>query len=189
MPRQRFANLIAFDDGPFAFRAGGRVKVVGTVFADLRLEGVVIGDVAQDGCDAAEQLAQLVLSSKFDAHAQLIMLQGIALGGFNVVDVAALHQRLARPILVVARKLPDMPAMRTALAQHLPDGDARWRMIAALGPMEPAGKVFIQRIGLSREAATALVTRLAVHSHLPEPLRCAHLIAGALGGGESRGGV
>jgi len=189
MPCRRFTNLIAFDDAPFDFRAGGRVKVVGAVFADLRLEGVVIGDVAQDGSDAAEKLAHLVLSSKFDDHTRLVMLQGIALGGFNVVDVTDLHRRLARPILVVARKPPDMPAMRSALLQHLPDGNARWRMIATLGPMEPAGKVYIQRVGLSREEAAALISRLAVHSHLPEPLRCAHLIAGALAGGQSRGGA
>jgi endonuclease V-like protein UPF0215 family len=189
MPRRRFSNLIAFDDAPFDFGAGGRVKVIGTVFADLRLEGVVIGDVAQDGVDAAAQLAHLVLASKFDAHARLVMLQGITLGGFNVVDVVALHRRVGRPVLVVARKPPDMEAIRRALVQHLPDGRARWQSIADMGPMEPAGAVFIQRIGLSLSEATALVTRLAVHSHLPEPLRCAHLIAGALITGESRGGA
>ena len=43
------------------------------------------------------------------------------------------------------------------------------------------------RVGLTSAAAQAVVERLAVHSRIPEPLRVAHLIAGAIGRGASRG--
>jgi endonuclease V-like protein UPF0215 family len=33
----------------------------------------------------------------------------------------------------------------------------------------------------------AVVERFALHSHIPEPLRTAHLIAGAIAEGQSRG--
>ncbi len=187
MPLRRFSNLAAFDDGPFPRQHTGTVPVVGTVYADLRLDGVLVGRIEKDGCDAAAVLGKLVRESRFDPHIRLIMLQGIALGGFNVVDVFALHRRLARPVLVVSRRRPDLAAIREALLKHIPAGPSKWRIIERLGPMEPAGAVFIQRVGLTREEALETVHHFAVHGHVPEPLRSAHLVAGALVAGQSRG--
>jgi endonuclease V-like protein UPF0215 family len=88
---------------------------------------------------------------------------------------------------VVSRRLPDMDAVRNALLTHVRDGSAKWDLIAALGPMEPAGPVYVQRVGLSPHQALAVTRHFALHSHIPEPLRAAHLIAGALSSGQSRG--
>jgi len=186
MRKRPFSNVIGFDDAPFPRTHQGPVKVVGAVFADRRLDGVLVGEIEKDGFDAAEKLADLVLGSKFYEHARLIMLQGITMGGFNVVDVFDLYRRLDRPILVIARKAPDLKAIHSALAQHLEGGREKWGMIEAAGAMEPAGDVFIQRVGLTRDQAVATLSQWSIHSRIPEPLRCAHLIAGALVTGQSR---
>jgi hypothetical protein len=187
MAEKRYSNIIGFDDAPFAPGHVGMVPVVGAVYANLRFDGVLVGAVEKDGSDAAAQLAQLVANSKFAGHAQLIMLQGIALAGFNVVDVFQLHAELGLPVLVVARYQPDLEAVRRALLEQVPDGETKWALIEKLGPMEPVGKIYVQSVGLSLEAAADVVARFAVHSHIPEPVRTAHLIAGALVDGESRG--
>ena len=96
------------------------------------------------------------------------------------------HQRLKRPILVIARRAPDLGAIHSALAQRLEGGRTKWRMIEAAGAMEPVGDVFIQRVGLTRDQAVATLSQWSIHSRIPEPLRCAHLIAGALVTGQSR---
>lgn len=184
---KRYSNVIGFDDAPFGRSHRGEVSVVGTVYADLRLDGVLIGTVTKDGIDAAARLACIVSDSKFQQHAQLIMLQGIALAGFNVVDVFELQRRLGLPVLVVSRKMPDLPAIQNALVSHVPDGHRKWELIVKLGPMEPLERVYVQRVGIGLEAAAAVIRRFAVHSHIPEPLRSAHLIAGALACGQSRG--
>lgn len=186
MGTRRFSNVIGFDDAPFPRHHRGAVKVVGAVFADRRLDGVLVGEIEKDGFDASDQLAALVQASKFYQHARLIMLQGITLGGFNVVDVFELNRRLNLPVLVVARQAPDMDAVRRALVRHLPDGAAKWALLASLGAMEPAGGVYVQRVGLSLDEATDALVQWAHHSRIPEPLRCAHLIAGALVTGQSR---
>jgi len=157
------------------------------VYAGLRFDGVLIGEVVKDGSDAAARLAALIADSKFVGHIQLIMLQGIALAGFNVVDVFELHGRLGLPILVVARRRPDMEAVRGALNTHIDQGEQKWRVIERLGRMEPMGPVFIQRVGLSRDQAAAVMAQFAVYGNIPEPLRTAHMIAGALVSGHSRG--
>ena len=51
-------------------------------------------------------MAALVRGSQFDGHVRAVLLNGIAFGGFNVVDIHALAEALARPVLVVARRAP-----------------------------------------------------------------------------------
>jgi hypothetical protein len=186
LPR-RLTGVAGFDDAPFAPGAGGKVQVVGTVYAGLHLNGVLVGEVEQDGQDGAEQLAVMLERSRFAPVVQLVMLQGIALGGFNVVDPFFLEQRLARPVLVVSRKLPDLPAIREALLTKVPGGWEKWALIERLGPMEPVGRLHVQRVGLTLEEAAGVVQRFAIEGWMPEPLRVAHLIAGALVKGQSRG--
>lgn len=189
MSEKRFSNVVGFDDAPFARDHRGKVKVVGTVYAGLRFDGVLIGEIEKDGFDAADRLSELLAGSRFIEHIQLIMLQGIAFGGFNVVDVFALHEQLGLPVLVVARKLPDMEAIRAALLAHIEQGTAKWRVLERLGEMESLAQVYVQRVGLSIEQAADLMDRFAVHGNIPEPLRSAHMIASALVCGHSRGNV
>ena len=115
------------------------------------------------------------------------MLQGITLAGFNVVDVFDLHNALSLPILVVSRRQPDFGAIKTALCSHIKSGESKWAVIERLGPMEPAGAVVVQRVGLSLDQAAATIKFFSRHGNIPEPLRTAHLIAGALSNGQSRG--
>ncbi len=187
MAEKHYSNVAGFDDAPFPRDYRGAVKVVGTVYAGLRFDGVLIGEVEKDGSDAADRLAALIAQSRFAGHIQLILLQGIALAGFNVVDVFELHERLGLPILVVARRRPDMEAIREALKSHIAHGEQKWRVIARLGRMEPLGPVFVQRVGLSSDQAAAVMAQFAVYGNIPEPLRTAHMIAGALVSGHSRG--
>jgi endonuclease V-like protein UPF0215 family len=187
MSPKRYSNIIGFDDAPFPEGHRGPVAVVGAVFAGQRLDGVLVGEVEKDGDDAARQLIELVSNSKFAQHAQLLMLQGIALAGFNVVDVFALHEALALPVLVVARHAPDCEAIRRALLGGVPGGEAKWDLIERLGQMQAVGGVYVQRVGLTAEEAASALKRSALHGHIPEPIRVAHLIAGAIGTGESRG--
>ena len=188
MTEKRFSNVVGFDDAPFFRHHIGNVQIVGAVYAGLRLDGIVIVEVEKDGFDAAGEIAARIEASGFLEHLQLIMLQGIAFGGFNVVDVFSLRSRLGLPVLVVARKAPDYKAIEKALTGGvIPHGQAKWNLIERLGPMEPVKNVWVQRAGLSIAQAEDVMERFAIYGNMPEPLRSAHLIAGALSRGHSRG--
>lgn len=180
------SHVIGFDDFPFERDHRGDVPVVGVVFAGSRLDGVVSGRVRRDGANSARALARLVSESRFE-HLQLVMLQGIALAGFNVVDVFDLHARVSLPVLVVARRAPDLGAVRDALLTRVAGGARKWKIIERLGPMEPAAGVHVQRVGIELDAAEAVIRRLQLNGNIPEPLRVAHLVAGGIARGESRG--
>jgi endonuclease V-like protein UPF0215 family len=206
-------NVIGFDDGPFARSHRGDVLLVGAVCAGVRLDGVVSGKVRRDGADATRRMVELIEGSQFRAHVQAVLLQGIAVGGFNVVDVHELAAKVALPVLVVMRRPPDLPSMHRALFSDAPAGRARvpgarrkWRLIQSAGPIEalevkprarpgeaPTGlrdrpqSLWVQRVALSLDGARRLVAATTLHGQLPEPLRLAHLIAGGIASGRSRG--
>ncbi len=206
-------NVIGFDDGPFPREHRGDVLLVGTVCSGTRLDGVLSGTIRRDGANATRNMVNMVRSSQFGEHVQAIMLQGIAVGGFNVVDVHALSKALRVPVLVVVRKLPDMNAVRRALFADAPHSRPRvagatrkWKLIEAAGALEALGpsrrsqkkqrvsgiatsvpKVWVQRVGLSMEQARKLIAATTLHGNIPEPLRLAHLIAGGIVTGKSRG--
>jgi endonuclease V-like protein UPF0215 family len=180
-------NVVGFDDGPFQRgRRGARVLLVGAVCARTRLDGVISGRITQDGRNATATLAALVRGSQFDRHVRAVLLNGIAFGGFNVVDIHALAAALARPVLVIARRAPRLALIRDALAR-VPGGARKWRLIEQAGAMEPLRGVYVQRAGLSLGEARDLLAATTLHGNLPEPLRLAHLIAGGVTTGQSRG--
>lgn len=180
------SHVIGFDDAPFPNDHRGDVAVVGAVFAATRLEAVLIGKVRRDGVNATHSLCHLITQSRFSIHGQLIMLQGIALAGFNVVDIHALHEATEKPVLVVARKPPDLTRIKKALLNSVAGGKRKWRLIEKAGPMENLAGVYVQRAGIGRPMAQKVITRLAINSTIPEPLRTAHLIATGVAGGRSR---
>jgi hypothetical protein len=181
------SHTLAFDDAPFARAHRGPVLVVGTAFAHLRLEGVVSLHVERDGSDATAALGATIVASKFGDATKVILLQGIALAGFNVVDIHGLATALGRAVLVVMRRLPRYAAVRRALLERTPGGADKWRLVERAGPPEPIAGVFVQRAGIALAPAGRLIAALAVNGRIPEPLRIAHLIAGGVTTGESRG--
>ncbi len=185
MPR-RFTHVIGFDDAPFEARHRGDVLIVGAVYAGARLEGVLSAKVRRDGANATRVLVRLVQGSRFYPHLQLVLLQGIAFAGFNVVDLHELHRLLEVPVMAVVRRRPDLAKIRRALLEHVPGGARKWKLIEEAGPVEQVGRIFIQRAGIPLAPAAAALKHLCVTAAIPEPLRTAHLIAGGIGHGESR---
>ena len=204
-------NVIGFDDGPFPREHRGDVLLVGVVCSGTRVDGIVSGRIRRDGADSTRRIVELVRASQF-AHVQAVMLQGIAVGGFNVVDIHGLSKALQVPVLVVVRRPPDMASVHRALFSDAPStprprvpGAARkWKLIQQAGALEVIGpsrrslarasglqtsgpKLWVQRAGLSLDEARRIITATTLHGNIPEPLRVAHLIAGGITTGKSRG--
>ncbi|MBW2525437.1 MAG: DUF99 family protein [Deltaproteobacteria bacterium] len=183
----RISNVVGFDDAPFERSHRGDVVVVGAVCSGTRLDGVLSGRVRRDGRNSTSRMAELVASSKFRGHVRAVLLQGIAVAGLNVVDLETLSRELGVPVLVVARYRPDLAAMRRAIERTGPGSARKWRLVERAGPMEPLRGVWVQRRGLSLDRAGELMAATTLHGKIPEPLRVAHLIAGGMTTGTSRG--
>jgi endonuclease V-like protein UPF0215 family len=180
-------NVVGFDDAPFQHGHRGDVRIVGAVCARTRLDGVLSGKVRRDGVNATDTLIELVAGSKFREHIRAVLLQGIALAGFNVGDIHRLAAELGVPVVVAVRRAPRMHLVEHARLQRTPGGARKWKLIQAAGSLERLGALWVQRIGIERNAAAALLSATTLHGNVPEPLRLAHLIAGGVTTGESRG--
>ncbi len=176
---------IGIDDGPFTRGRRSDVLVVGAVYkGGTWFDGLLTTRVRQDGFNATARLVAMLAASKFKPQLRYAILDGIALGGFNVIDLDRLHAETGLKILVPMRKRPDLAAMRRALTP-LSRPEARWRLIQAAGEIHRVAGLYCQLRGMDPDEAGELLELTCTRSKLPEPLRAAHLIAGGLVRGES----
>jgi endonuclease V-like protein UPF0215 family len=184
------ARVLGIDDGPF-LKGQGRAPLAGVLVCPPGyVEGVMISSCQVDGEDANEVISSMVRDSRFSEQVRMVMLDGAALGGFNVIDVRKLSSDLGVPVLTVSRDQPDLASIRDALLAHFPDWERRFEIISRnqVRAVEvPDGKIFVTSEGIEEREADAMVRRCIVRGCLPEPVRLAHLIATALVRGESHG--
>ncbi len=183
-------RLLGFDDGPFDRKIDEEVLVVGAFCrGGEQLEGVLSMTVKIDGEEATVTLAQHVNSCKFKPQIQAVFLDGIAFGGFNVVNIEKLFHLTGIPVIVIVRDYPDYPKIKKAL-QKL-GWERRYQLMEKAGPPReiilPKGNLYFQFKGAEEKVVRELIKLAATHSILPEPVRLAHLIATGITEGESRG--
>jgi len=183
-PPPKALRTIGFDDAPFSRRRGGSVAVAGVVCAGTRFEGMVFGRVRQDGWNATEVLSRLLVGRKFLPQLHLVLLDGLSLGGFNLVDLPALAQALGRPCVAVMRRPPDLAAVERAL-RRLPRPERRLRLLARAGPVHGRPPFYFQVAGAEPDEVARALRRVTDHGCVPEPLRLAHLVGAAVRVGES----
>ncbi|KAF5413151.1 MAG: hypothetical protein C5S47_00040 [Candidatus Methanogasteraceae archaeon] len=181
-------RILAIDDSALVSE---RIMIVGVVFRGGDwIDGVLKSEITRDGMDATAVIAEMVTATRHYPQIRVIMLDGITYGGFNVVDIKELHERTMLPVIVVMRAEPDMGRIRRAL-QNLPDADLRWQSIQNAGAITEidvhGNLLYIQCAGIEIADATRIMRLGTTHSHIPEPLRVAHLIATGIVCGESRG--
>lgn len=182
----RRLRVIGFDDAPFDRGSSDPVHVAGVVCSSTRFEGMVWGQVARDGFDATEVLAELFGESKFHAQVRLVLIDGIAVAGLNVVDLPALAERVERPCVAVMRKMPDVEGVKRVIGD-LPEPRRRLAILDRAGPIHRRPPFYFQVAGISPETAHRALERVTDTGSVPEALRLAHLIGSAVIDGESRG--
>ncbi|QDE88032.1 hypothetical protein BHS06_03190 [Myxococcus xanthus] len=180
----RFPRVIGFDDGPFARRPGAAVPLAGVVCGGTRFEGLVWGRVRRDGWNATQEVCRLLEGGKFLPQLHLVLLDGIAFGGFNVVDLPLLASRLKQPCVAVMRRPPDLVAVERAL-RRLPRADARWAKLKRAGPIHQLGGFTFQVQGAEPAWVAEALARVTDRGLVPEALRLAHLIGSAVVTGQS----
>jgi len=183
----RHPHVIGIDDGPFARDHRGDVRVVGVVTRGaFDVDGVLTTRVRRDGQNATDKLVKMAGESRFAPALRAILIDGLTLAGFNVVDLPQLAARTGRPCLAVTRRRPDLEAVRRALAR-LPGGDRKLALVRRAGRLHRFRSITFQVAGASPERARELLAQLVGRSALPEPIRLAHLIASGVDRGSSRG--
>jgi endonuclease V-like protein UPF0215 family len=180
----RLVRTLGVDDAPFKRGQRQSVLVVGAICAGTRFEGLLSTNVRPDGFKATERLIELIGGSKFADQLHAVLLNGVTLAGFNIVDLQALHRALALPVIAVMRRYPDRDAVLRVI-DKLSQPAKRRRVLDRAGPIHHGDDVFFQVQGAEAETVKALLARVTDRGHIPESLRLAHLIGGGIVMGES----
>ncbi|HIH38997.1 DUF99 family protein [Candidatus Woesearchaeota archaeon] len=179
-------RIIGFDDCPFDKFNDKEVKIIGTIFRGGKsLDGVVSTIIAIDGIDATEKLSSLIQTTKFRPQLQAILLDGITMGGFNVIDIHVLAKTTNLPVIVVMRNLPDFQKIKNALTKL--EMNDRFALMEKAGIPIKHNNIYFQCAAISKDEAKAILSLTTIHADIPEPIRIAHLIAAGITKGESSG--
>jgi len=178
-------RTIGIDDGPFDRARAGDVLIAGAIYRGGEIfDGLLTTRIRKDGWNATDKILAMLDGSKFLPQLHYIMLDGIALGGFNIVDIQRLNERTGLKVLVAVRRKPDLRAVRRAL-ERTSRPEKRWEILSRAGEIVRIEKLHCQLTGMDLDEARDLVRLTCTRSHVPEPIRAAHLIAGGLIRGQS----
>jgi len=179
-------RILGIDDSPFDKKKKGEVLVIGAIFRGGHfMDGVISTKVQLDGDNATQKLIEMINKTKHKAQLQVIMINGISLGGFNIIDIKALSKATKLPVIVVIRKYPDFKKIHRALAKI--GFSDKIKLLDRAGEVYKIGEIFVQIAGISLDMIKEILKISCTHSLIPEPIRVAHLIAGGIVDGESRG--
>lgn len=184
-------RILGIDDAPFSFKSREKIPLIGTVFrGGDYIEGVLKTEITVDGDDATDRISEMVNTSRHKQQIRVIMLDGITVGGFNIVDLKELFDNTGIPIIVVTRKMPDLAAVKKAI-ENFKDKEEKLKALNSAGEIYKvdvnSGCVYIHPWGVDLVDAKKIVKLSVRRGFIPEPIRVAHLIASAIVKGESRG--
>lgn len=183
-------RILAWDDGPFEFKAKGRDILIGVIFRGGQfLDGLLKTEIEIDGEDATEKIIEKILKTKHK-DLRVVMLDGITFAGFNTVDIKEIYEKTNLPVMAVNRKKPDLEKFIETLKTML-NPEKRLNAVKNAGPVYSTSvkdkRIFFQCYGIKKDDAEKIIKTTSTMSLIPEPLRVAHLIANGFILGESVG--
>jgi len=183
-------RLLGIDDSPFTFTEK-YTTVVGVIMRGGEyLEGIMRNQVSVDGTDATYICKEMIESTRHRKQLKAMMLDGIALGGFNVVDIEEIYASTGLPVITITRDKPDFEKIKLALQKNFEDWNDRFDLMKK-GELykvkTPHNPIYVKSVGISIEETKEIIKLSTIRGVVPEPIRVAHLIASGIVKGESYG--
>jgi len=181
-------RIAGVDDAPFS-KKDKRVLCVATIFRGGEwLDGLLSFYVDRDGNDATSELIRAINGSRHKEQLQFIMLDGICLGGFNIVDITRVYEETGLGVIACMRKKPEMKKFLSAVSKINPEALSCVKRAEDIKSLSIGKrKIYFQVAGCSENKAKELLKLSCTHGNIPEPLRVAHIIARGIILGESKG--
>lgn len=179
-------RVLGIDDSPFKKFDKSNVLVIGTIFRGSSIiEGILSTKVRIDGNNSTKKLIEMINKSRFKSQLRCIFLDGIALAGFNVVDLKELNKKTKIPVIVIIRHKPNLKKIKETLIKI--NKKNKIRLIEKAGEIIKINNIYVQLKGLTKEKAKKILDIVCTRSFIPEPVRISHLIASGIVKGESKG--
>ncbi|MDY6776652.1 MAG: DUF99 family protein [Candidatus Nanohaloarchaea archaeon] len=176
-------RVLGVDDAPFEFE-DEKTELVGTVFrGGSYIEGVLMEEIEVDGFDVTEKVLEMVNGSRHSDQVRAVLLDGITFGGFNIADLDRIAEKGDVGVIAVSRNEPDMDRMGSGMENVDRSGERRELVEKAGEAKEHSveeGEIYFQHSGIGEEDARKVLDLTCVNGLVPEPVRVADMIAGAI---------
>lgn len=176
-------RILAIEDGPFTRRDRTSLAVC-LLGRDGIVEGMLSFRVTVDGDDSAERILAAIKKSRFRGQVKMIAMNGVTLGGLNIIDMPRLHRELKIPVIAITRKRPRRTLMLKAVKKY---SDKKkidlFNSISKDADLNRISGFYVQSIGIKKsEIDQFMQTSLAL-------LRLGHIVASGIVKGESKGSI
>ena len=179
-------RVIGIDDSPFSKFKDKNSLLIGVVMrGGLYVDGILSSSASVDGNDSTGKIIRMINKCKFRPQLQCIFLNGIAVAGFNIIDVKKLNEKTKIPVIVVIRKNPDIEKIKKTLVKIKKRN--KIKLLDKAGKVIQIDNIFVQLTGIDIEKSRKILKIVCTRSLIPEPLRLAHIIAAGIVTGESKG--
>lgn len=175
-------RVLGFDDAPFTLES--EVYIAGVICSNTRFEGVLWDSIVRDGSNATQVLIDLITKSKFHPMINVVLIDGLAMGGFNLVDLPLLSEKIELPCVAVMRRMPNLTKFSAAL-DNFEDAEQRKQIVAKAGPIHHLQGFYFQSVGAEAPVIAKVLQKITDTGKVPEALRIAHLIGSAIMTGQS----
>ena len=168
-------RVLGVDDSPFSHDEK-EVFLTGVVYRGTEfIEEMVSTDVKVDGDDATEKVIELFRSCSNTRQIKAVLVDGVSLAGFNVVDLKRASERIDRPVIAVTSNEPRPEAFRDAMEQSGNDTNIFDQLPDYSKLEKDEGTVYFQFGGCPEEKAEEIIRSSTLHGLVPEPVRVAHM--------------
>jgi endonuclease V-like protein UPF0215 family len=183
-------RLLGIDDSPFSFNDKFSTVIGVVMRGGEYLEGVLSRKITIDGSDATFVCKEMIENTRHKQQLKAMMLDGIALGGFNIVDIEEIFNDTGLAVITITRDEPDFKNIKEALKKNFKDWSSRYDLIKQ-GKLHEIktrhNPIYIKFSGITIEEAKEIIKLSTIRGAIPEPIRMAHLIASGITRGESYG--
>ena len=145
------------------------------------MDGLAIAHATVGGDDATN--AVLRIYEQLDrADVNAIVLSGVAVSWFNIIDLAEVFDKIQKPLICVTYE--ESIGLERFISEHFPEPEKKLNLYKSLGPRERVKlktgyEVFVRMLGCSAEDARILLNKFTQDGRVPEPVRVARLAARA----------
>jgi endonuclease V-like protein UPF0215 family len=170
------ARILGVDDAGHSLD-DTTTEIIGVVHRGTEfIEDVRFGEVDVDGNDATQSVIQLHKRCKNTKQIAAVVVDGISVAGFNLVDIREVSDTLEKPIIASTPNQPDRDRFRKTM-EETGNADYRIQKIPDFRELEVEdGTMFFQAAGCTHEEAKEILRSSLIHGLTPEPVRAAHLI-------------
>ena len=183
-------RLLGIDDSPFTF-TDKYGMVIGVVMRGGEyLESVLRRHVNIDGDDATFVCKDMIKKTRHRKQLKAMLLDGIALGGFNIVDIKDVYESTGLPVITITRDKPDFEKIKIALEKNFVDWKNRFALMneGKIHKVETShNPIYVKCVGIDVRETKEIIKISTIRGVVPEPIRMAHLIASGITRGESYG--